>query len=172
MVDVIYRRHREGDGPAIARLLDKAFGPNRLSLSSYRLREKCDDIPELSLLALQNEAAVGSIQYWPIRIGDETDALLLGPLAVDPDLKGRGIGRALMAQTLDRAAARGDALVLLVGDLDYYAASGFTRVTGPGLIFPGPVDPKRLLYRRLDGLREIPSGVVAPTRSNDFRATR
>jgi predicted N-acetyltransferase YhbS len=36
--------------------------------------------------------------------------------------------------------------VLLVGDMAYYGRMGFEPVPEGRLIFPGPVDPQRLLY--------------------------
>ena len=53
-------------------------------------------------------------------------ALLLGPLAVDPSVKGAGIGSALMRHAIAEAARLGHGAILLVGDAPYYARFGFS----------------------------------------------
>jgi predicted N-acetyltransferase YhbS len=93
---------------------------------------------------------VGAISYWPLAIGAAgTAALLLGPLAVHPQRQNRGIGLALMQQTLAMAKDNGHRLVLLVGDLPYYSRVGFQCVPEGQLLLPGPVDPTRLLFLEL-----------------------
>ena len=54
--------------------------------------------------------------------GPDRPALLLGPLAVAPDRRSRGIGSTLMRHALREAARRGHGAVLLVGDAPYYGA--------------------------------------------------
>ncbi len=105
---------------------------------------------------------IGAISYWPLAVGAKgTKALLLGPLAVHPLRQNRGIGMALMRQTLDMAKAAGHRLVLLVGDAPYYARVGFAQVPEGQLLLPGPVDPKRLLFLELvDGALEDAHGLV------------
>ena len=92
----------------------------------------------------------GSISFWPIRIGAaQSEALLLGPLAVHPDRQRLGLGLALMKEGLRRAAALGHRLVLLVGDEPYYARVGFKRLPYGLVSLPGPVNPDRFLYLEL-----------------------
>ena len=142
----------------IDHLLDLSFGPGRYAKTSYRLREGIDPIPELSFVVFLDEGPgveqgaprrmVGSVRFWPILIGD-TRALLLGPLAVDPAIRGKGAGIALMKRGLDEAVRHGHRLVILVGDAPYYAKAGFAPVPPGRVVLPGPVDPARLLYREL-----------------------
>ena len=81
----------------------------------------------------------------PILIGGKGGALLLGPLAVDPDFANQGYGRGLVGKALEAARAAGIALVVLVGDEPYYARLGFKRVPPGQIVLPGPADPERLL---------------------------
>jgi len=76
-------------------------------------------------------------------------ALLLGPLAVDPEFANRGHGRGLVREAMDAARANGLGLVLLVGDEPYYARLGFVRVPAGQIALPGPVNPQRLLAAEL-----------------------
>lgn len=148
MID--YRCERPEDAGQIELMLDKAFGPGRFAKTAYRLREEVDFIPELSLAAWEDGVMRGSLRYWPIEIGDaRTPALLLGPLAVDPEQRGRGIALRLMELSLQKAAELGHSIVVLVGDEPYYTKAGFSAALARDLRLPGPVDRTRLLAREL-----------------------
>jgi predicted N-acetyltransferase YhbS len=139
------------DLPHIEALLDLAFGLDRHTKTSYRLREGNHPVPGLSFVARDpNLGVVGAISFWPLKVGRSgADALLLGPLAVHPERQNIGIGRALMRKGLGKATALSHRLVILVGDEPYYARVGFSRVPEGRLVMPGPVDSNRLLYLEL-----------------------
>lgn len=164
-----------GDSAAIEELLDQSFGLSRRTKTTYRLREGERPVPGLSFVAREPTGRiVGAISFWDLRIGDEgTPALLLGPLAVRPDLQGLGIGRALMRNGLEEAGAHSHRLVILVGDEPYYARVGFKRVPDGQLQLPGPVDPARLLYLELKAvaLGEARGLVLPPHRFSALRDT-
>ena len=84
----------------------------------------------------------------PIFIGP-SPALLLGPLIVEPVFRSQGIGEALINASIEAARTAGARLVILVGDEPYYARVGFKRAPPGSIVFPGPVDPERLLYCEL-----------------------
>ncbi len=154
----------------VQKLLNLAFGPGRLAKSSYRFREGVKPINALSFVAeyLDNthETLAGSIRYWPILIGPNaeekmTDALLLGPLAVAPDMQGKGAGMALMQVSLEKAKELGHKIVVLVGDEPYYARIGFSKVPAGLVQMPQPYDPDRLLWLELvPGAFESVRGVM------------
>jgi GNAT superfamily N-acetyltransferase len=100
-------RERPADAGDIEQLLDLAFGPNRLAKASYQYRDGVDPVSALSWIARDGERLVGTLRYWadPGRQGGDA-ALLLGPLAVDPTRRGEGIGRMLVARTIDQATLR------------------------------------------------------------------
>ena len=152
-----------GEQSETENLLDRAFGIDRRTKTAYRLREGGQPVQGLCFSAFNGSRLVGSIQFWPLAIGHETDALLLGPLAVDPDVQGQGCGLALMQHGLGVAGQLGHALVILVGDPPYYARVGFSRIPDGQIIMPGPVDPGRLLARELvPGSLQGVSGLVRP----------
>jgi len=136
------------DADAIERLHERVFGPGRFAKTAYRLREQASHRLCVSFIARVGTLLVGSVWLTPIRIGDSS-ALLLGPLTVEPAFRERGIGQALMARALARAAAAGERLVILVGDEPYYGKAGFKRVPPGRVVMPGPVDPERLLVAEL-----------------------
>jgi predicted N-acetyltransferase YhbS len=150
------------DALAIERLHERTFGPGRFVLSAYRLREHVDHLLELSFTARIGTLLVGSVRQLPICIG-EVNALLLGPLTVEPPFRKRGVGRALLDRALGDAKAKGHRLVLLVGDEAYYNRVGFKRVPKGRAIMPGPVDSNRLLVAELaDGAFEGVNGAIRP----------
>jgi predicted N-acetyltransferase YhbS len=157
-----------GDHDGIERLLDICFGLARRTKTSYRLREGEEAMAGLSFLARTDKVALaGVVSYWRVFIGERAiPALLLGPLAVHPNLQGQGIGRALMEHTLALAKARGERLVILVGDEPYYARVGFRKVPEGRLVMPGHVDPQRLLYLELveGALAHAEGLVLSPSR--------
>ncbi|MDH5748773.1 MAG: N-acetyltransferase, partial [Rhodospirillales bacterium] len=105
------------------------------------------------------------VRYWPINIGKAmTPALLLGPLAVDPDLHGAGIGAGLITLSLAIAGEKGHMIVLLVGDMDYYGRFGFTPAAPKGITMG--TDTNRLLVLELGNTgAPRPSGDVTRARA-------
>ena len=152
------------DLAAIEALHEHAFGPGRFARTASRLREGVAADPDLSLVAIVGGRLAGSVTMTPIAIG-AAPALLLGPLAVDPDFENRGIGGRLVRDTLERARALGHRLVLLVGDPPYYGRFGFRHIGPESVQMPGPVDPRRVLVAELaPGAREAALGPVGRAR--------
>jgi len=143
------RLETDGDGQVLSQLSADAFGPGRFTRSAYRVREGVPPVAALCLAAWLDDRLVGGIRFTAVRIGEEENAALLGPLVVDPTAKGNGFGRALLAEGLARASAAGFHLVLLVGDMPYYGRFGFAPVPPGQIALPGPVDPARLLALEL-----------------------
>ena len=141
-------RESADDAEAIERLHERTFGPGRYAKTAYRLREQVPHSVDLSFAARIGTLLVGSVWLSPIRIG-EHKALLLGPLTVEPAFRERGIGQALIGRALKEATAQGHRLVLLVGDEPYYGRFGFHPVQRGHIVFPGPVNPQRILAAEL-----------------------
>ncbi|KQO06222.1 GNAT family N-acetyltransferase [Sphingomonas sp. Leaf242] len=137
---------------AVEMLLDAAFGPDRFTRTAYKIRGLGRPIAALSFAAVEDGALVGSIQCWPIALIDddrESPLVMVGPVAVAPTRQGDGIGRGLVAQVLDAAAANGlGNALMLIGDPDYYGRFfGFTADRTARWNAPGPVERHRLLAR-------------------------
>ncbi|MEM9796890.1 MAG: N-acetyltransferase [Pseudomonadota bacterium] len=137
-------RETEADGWAVEALLDTCFAPGRTALSSYRLRDGVPPARALCLLVRGDLGEVaGAIRFWPVRVGDRWDAMLLGPVAVHPTRQGEGLGALLIQSGLDRAQVAGVDRILLVGDAPYYARFGFKPLQG--VTMPPPTNPDRIL---------------------------
>jgi predicted N-acetyltransferase YhbS len=140
----------ETPNDALARevLLDRAMGADRVLKPSERLREGRLPAEGLALVARHGDRLVGSVRLWNVSAGG-IPALLLGPLAADPAVQGRGVGSGLMQVALSRAELAGHRAVILVGDPEYYARFGFSGAATSGLVMPGPVDRRRFLALEL-----------------------
>lgn len=133
----------------IRRLHALVFGPGRFVRTAYRVREGTPAISAFCRVAMMGQRIFAALRLTRVAIGAEKNALLLGPLAVDPEWKGQGYGRQLVAEALDAARAGGITLVVLVGDEPYYGKLGFERTVPGRIALPGPVDPSRLLAAEL-----------------------
>ena len=146
MITLVHERAQ--DAPAIERLLDHAFGPERWQKTCQRLRDGQRPLDGLSLVALADDAVVGTVRLWPVAAAGRR-AALLGPLAVDAGWRNHGIGGKLMRRAIRGAREAGEQAIILVGDAPYYARFGFTADLTSGLLLPGPVDRARFLAREL-----------------------
>lgn len=145
------------DAGQVTALVDSAFGPGRHAKTAERLRETSS--PACGLVVRHDGRVIGSVRLWRIRVG-ETRALFLGPIAVDATERRAGLGAALVEASLECAAREGVAGVLLVGDLPFFGRFGFLELSGAAM--PGPVDPRRLLWRPISV--EAPAGAVVGLR--------
>ena len=120
----------------------------------------------LSFVAIEHGRVIGTVQLWEVSAGPACSALLLGPLAVDPAQRCRGIGAALMRHALRSAAKGGHRAVLLVGDPAYYSRFGFSANRTSALWLPGLADKSRLLGCELiaDALNGVRGAIRAPKR--------
>lgn len=102
----------------------------------HKLRDDVHYLPELSRIALVGGKIVGTIMYSKAWIkGDEIthEVLVFGPLCVDPDYQGRGIGEYLMLETFELAKNAGYKGIVIFGEPDYYPRVGFKTCDNFGI---------------------------------------
>jgi predicted N-acetyltransferase YhbS len=151
----------------IDQLLDAAFGLDRRGRTAYLLRAGVSQIESMSFCLLaNNDALIGSIQCWPIKItaddGDQFPMVLVGPVAVAPGRQNQGLGHILMNAALSAALLEGNPPLVMVGDPDYYQRFGFGADETGGWKLPGPWEAHRLLLRN-EGEYELPAvGTLGP----------
>ena len=142
-----------GDAQMIEDLLDQAFEPGRHKRTAYKVREGVDWLPALSFAALDEEDMLaGTIQCWPVALTDPKGRrfpmIMVGPVAVLPQLQQMGYGKALMAASLGGIEPEASLPQVMIGDEDYYGRFwGFTAEYTQDWTLPGPYDPSRLLVR-------------------------
>lgn len=161
------------DDTWVAGLHAQVFGPGRFARTAFRVREMYGIDPALCLIVEFEGQRVGSVWMTPISLSGVA-GYLLGPLAAEENFRKQGVGRMLVKTVTDLALfgkshepqktrpykTTGDNLknskqnelqknfVLLVGDAPYYAPLGFEICEKNAIVFPGPVDPERLLIAR------------------------
>jgi predicted N-acetyltransferase YhbS len=148
--DTVTRPALSADAEALSWLSARVFGPGRFVRSAYRIREGTPVVSPYCRVAEVKGQLIAALRMTEVRIGATRGALLLGPLAVDPDFANQGHGRRLIAESLEAARLAGRTLVLLVGDLPYYGRLGFEPIAMGRITLPGPVDPARLLALELE----------------------
>ena len=146
MIKIDLQTH--ADMESIESLMDSAFGPARYNRSVWLLRPG-PPIADLSLVLHESGIILASLRFWEVLLEQET-VLLLGPLAVQPDLRGQGYGQQIVTEGLARAKAIGKwPLVLVSGEPDYYPKFGFVPATPFQLDWPGFIEPERLQFLEL-----------------------
>ncbi len=118
----------------------------------------------LSFSAWNGTDLVGTLQSWPVAWVDAHSAhrrvalVMVGPVAVRPDMQLGGIGRMLMDQMIAAADTGADGALMMIGDPDYYGRFwGFAAEATMAWEVPGPVERHRLLAREVPG-RRVPAG--------------
>lgn len=156
------RRLSASDVEAVSALNAAVFGPGRFARTAYRVREGTPAISPFCRAAFVGDTAIASLRLTPITIGESGPHLLLGPLAVASRFAGLGYGQALVWDALSEAKLAGIGVVTLVGDLPYYERFGFAMAKPGSILFPGPVNPARILVCELTpGTRADAVGMVA-----------
>ena len=158
------RKEKASDAAAREALLDAACGSARFAKASERLREGRRPAHGLSLIALDCGQIVGTVRLWHVSAGPAYPALLLGPLAVHPDHRCRGIGSALVRRAIACARLAGHRAILLMGDAAYYGRFGFTAAQTGSLWMLGRFKRDRLLGLELcPGALAGVSGLIGAT---------
>jgi predicted N-acetyltransferase YhbS len=145
MTMITIRKELHRDAEAREALLDNAFGETRYRKSSERLREDRLPAEGLAFIAAEAKRVVGTARLWDVGCGNGTRALLLGPVAVSEECRGRGVGADLVRRSLREARRLGYGAVVLVGDAAYYSRFGFSAEKTGALWMPGPFERHRLL---------------------------
>ena len=148
---MIIRPETAADHDAIRKVNDEAFARTLEARLVDAIRESDRFVAELSLVALSEGQTHGHVisSYIDVEPGARR-ALQVGPLAVLPSHQRRGIGSALMGETIRIADARGEPLLLLEGNPKYYERFGFTRADAVGIEPPPEArGPQYFMIRQL-----------------------
>ena len=142
--DLAYLTEDLSHDAAIEHINEEAFGPGRHTRAAARIREQGPHDRSLSFVCADDGETIASVRMTPVLAGN-VKGHMLGPLAVRPSHKNKGIGRELVRIAIAAARRKGSEAVILIGDPPYYMPLGFEKVAYAALDFPGPVDPNRVL---------------------------
>lgn len=162
---VTTRPATEMDRAAVQSLLSSAFaGLDEVQLVEALYSDPAY-IPDLDMVATMQDNVVGHILFTrahiqeslPGSISRRTPAVLLAPLAVDPEYQEAGVGSILVREGCERARMIGEKIVLVLGHPEYYPRFGFVQAMPYGIKPPHDVPgeawmAKELQSAALDGV--------------------
>lgn len=133
MNNIIIRQERKEDYKKTELMTMRAFwnihGPGcNEHLLVHKLRESEAYVPEISRVAELDGKIVGAIMYSKAHIydGDTVhEVLTFGPLAIEPLAQSKGVGRALLKETMRLAKEAGYPGICIFGEPEYYPKHGF-----------------------------------------------
>jgi putative acetyltransferase len=131
---LIIRPETAADLDAIRHVNDDAFGKPIEAKLVDGIRASDRYVAELSLVAVAERLTLGHVisSYVDVEPGARR-VLQVGPLAVLPSHQRRGIGVALVEETIRIADARAEPLLLIEGNPKYYERFGFSRADAVGI---------------------------------------
>ena len=115
-----------------------------------RLRKGEGFIPQLSLVAIENEKIVGHIMFTKANLGTRTE-LALAPLSVDPENQRAGVGIALMNEGHKIAKALDYEFSIVLGSEKYYPKAGYKEASTFGVKQPFDVPNENFMALNLKG---------------------
>jgi putative acetyltransferase len=137
----VIRAERPDDHRAIAEVVAAAFGSQAEAGLVADIRASGHFIADLSMVAQCDDRIVGHVMVsYATLVGDngEHRIAMLSPLAVDPAVRRRGIGSALVRTVTARADVHGEPLVILEGSPRFYGRLGFEPSLRYGIEIPLP----------------------------------
>jgi putative acetyltransferase len=148
---LIIRPENAADLETIRNVNDEAFGEPTEGKLIDAIRASDRYVPELSLVAVSEGQTLGHVisSYVDVEPGARR-VLQVGPLAVLPSHQRRGIGTALMEETIRIAEARAEPLLVIEGNPKYYERFGFSRADAVGIEPPAEAHgPQYFMVRPL-----------------------
>lgn len=149
-MDITIRTETTVDYPFTFDLIKEAFASVDVSDKTEhflveRLRKSQAFIPELSLVACQDNRVIGHIILTKILIKSNDTAirsLALAPVSVLPNLQGKGIGGLLIRKAHRIAESLGYGSIVLIGHENYYPRFGYKAASEFGITFSFEVPDK------------------------------
>jgi len=142
---LIIKNATDSDLNDVLHIQTEAFGHNKESNLVNDLLNDGSAKPLLSLLAIDDEEAVGHILFTKVRITENDDAIsamILAPLAILPDAQGKGVGGKLIKEGLRQLSESKIGLVFVLGHPEYYPRFGFKPAGARGFDAPYPIPEK------------------------------
>lgn len=153
------RSERAGDEQGISSLVTAAFATAEHSDGTEaaiveQLRQT--GALTVSLVVEDQGTIIGHVAFSAVTIGGQDCGWFgLGPVAVEPECQGAGIGARLIRQGLEQLRAAGAKGCVVLGEPDYYGRFGFradSRLTYPG--------PPPQYFQMLPFGADVPTGTV------------
>ena len=103
----------------------------------HQFRDRAEFVPDLDLVMEVDGRLAGHVMYVRSAIrtdeGAKVPIMTFGPISIAPQFQRRGLGSALVKESLDRAKALGAGAVAITGNLDFYGKCGFVPGKSRGI---------------------------------------
>jgi putative acetyltransferase len=154
------RHARPADHPAIREIVTAAFGQADEADLVERLRADGDVVFEL----VDEEVGeiVGHVLYSRLWADSVNLYAALAPLAVRPDRQRDGVGKRLIAASIETAKDFGAHAVIVLGHPDYYPKFGFSRDAAAKVKSPYSESPAFMALELEKGALDEPLLVAYP----------
>ena len=116
-------------------------------------------IPELSLVAIENDKIIGYILFTRIMIG-KSEEVALAPLAVLPEYQRQEVGTRLIKAGHRIAKEKGYHYSVVLGSENYYPKLGYNEARLYNIEAPFEVESKNFMAIKLNESKEKISGTV------------
>ncbi len=133
-MNLLFRHELENEYRVVEEMIKRAFwnmytpGCNEHFLAN-RIRVHKDYLQDVSFVATFDNKIVGQIMYTKSHIVDENnnvnEVITFGPVCVEPEYQGQGIGEKLIQYSIDKAKELGFKGIIIFGDSNYYSKFGF-----------------------------------------------
>ena len=148
------RKENKNDYNEVYNVIKKAFETAEHSDGNeqdlvVRLRKSKAFIPELSLVAVEENKIVGYILFTKIKIKDNIE-LALAPLAVLPEYQRKGIGKKLIETGHNIAKNLGYHYSIVLGSENYYSKMGYILAIQYGIKAPFQVPDENFMAIKLN----------------------
>ena len=144
--DYIIRLERKDEQREVENLVREAFWnvyrPGCLEhYVLHQLREDPAFVPELDLVMEKDGKIIGQNMFMRAVIraddGREIAIMTMGPICICRELQRQGLGRILLDQSLEKAAALGCGALCFEGNIAFYGKSGFAYASEFGIRYHG-----------------------------------
>ena len=148
------RKENKNDYNEVYNVIKKAFETAEHSDENeqdlvVRLRKSKAFIPELSLVAVEENKIVGYILFTKIKIKDNIE-LALAPLAVLPEYQRKGIGKKLIETGHNIAKNLGYHYSIVLGSENYYSKMGYIPAIQYGIKAPFQIPDENFMAIKLN----------------------
>jgi len=142
-LNIVIRTTTEVDKNDIFKVEAEAFGYDKEAKLVESLLSDPTAKPHVSLLAIENEEAIGHILFTAGKIiGSDHKVSILAPLAVVPNAQQKGIGGKLIQAGLKYLTEMNIELIFVLGHPTYYPKFGFIPAHRYDLKAPYPIPEK------------------------------
>ena len=133
------RSETDAELVAVAQVVREAFGPHKGVDDLLLALRRSSAWRGLSFVAEQEGVIVGHVCFtrgWLDAPSKLVEVLILSPMSVLPEWQRKGIGTALIKESIKLLAGRAEPLVFLEGNPRFYAHAGFWPASPAGFTAP------------------------------------